>query len=114
MLDAPTRLVDVYTLSPLGVLPDVQRLGIGTALVQHVIDFAAESAVPLIFLEGDPNYDKRHGFIDADLLNIKSPSYRIGPGGCQVFQLPAYESWMTGAFVYRDVFWDHDCVGLRE
>ncbi len=114
MLDAPKRLVDVYTLSPLAVLPNMQRLGIGTSLVRHVIGFAAESGIPLVFLEGDPNYYKRHGFVDAELLSIKSPTYRIGPGGCQLYQLPAYETWMTGAFVYRNVFWDHDCVGQRQ
>jgi hypothetical protein len=25
----------------------------------------------------------------------------------------AYEEWMTGTFVYPDVFWALDCVGLR-
>ena len=31
-LDAPPRLIDVYVLSPLGVLPGLQRRGIGTRL----------------------------------------------------------------------------------
>ena len=34
LLDAPRRLVDVQVLSPLGVLPEHQRQGIGSALVR--------------------------------------------------------------------------------
>src|ERR1700678_4582290 len=33
-LDALTRLVDVYSLSPLGVLPEHQGHGIGTQLIE--------------------------------------------------------------------------------
>jgi putative acetyltransferase len=36
-LDAPSRIVDVYVLSPLGVLPSLQRHGIGTKLVSHAL-----------------------------------------------------------------------------
>ncbi|HET7305799.1 MAG TPA: hypothetical protein VFJ12_14755 [Segeticoccus sp.] len=32
----------------------------------------------------------------------------------QVRRLPAHEPWMTGTLVYPDVFWELDCVGLRE
>ncbi|WP_200834664.1 GNAT family N-acetyltransferase [Amycolatopsis alkalitolerans] len=49
-LDAPRRLVDVYVLSPLGVLPEFQRRGIGTRLVAAAL--AAAHGVPLVFLEG--------------------------------------------------------------
>jgi putative acetyltransferase len=31
-----------------------------------------------------------------------------------VLRLPAYESWMTGTLIYSRVFWDLDCVGLRD
>ena len=27
--------------------------------------------------------------------------------------LPAYEPSLSGALVYPDAFWRHDCVGLR-
>ena len=39
-LDALPRLVDVVSLSPLGVLPEYQRQGIGTRLVEECIRFA--------------------------------------------------------------------------
>jgi putative acetyltransferase len=31
-----------------------------------------------------------------------------------VVLLDRYEPWMTGALVYCDAFWTHDCVGLRD
>jgi putative acetyltransferase len=35
LLDAPQRLVGVQVLSPLGVMPEHQKRGVGSALVRH-------------------------------------------------------------------------------
>jgi putative acetyltransferase len=112
-LDALPRLVDVYVLSPLGVLPGYQRQGIGTALIEVALAAAREAGVPLVFLEGDPAYYGQRGFERADALGFRAPSLRIPPPGFQVARLPGYEPWMTGTLVYSDAFWAHDCVGLR-
>ncbi len=53
-LDAPLRLLDVYVLSPLGVLPGFQRRGIGTALIREALAAATRGAVPLVFREASP------------------------------------------------------------
>jgi putative acetyltransferase len=114
-LDAPPRLVDVYVLSPLGVLPRFQRRGIGSALISHALaEAAAAASAPLVFLEGDPAYYGRRGFERADALGFRPPSLRIPPPGFQVARLPGYESWMTGTLVYSEPFWALDCVGLRD
>jgi len=113
-LDAPARLVDVYVLSPLGVLPRFQRRGIGTALIRHALaQAAAAGSAPLVFLEGDPAYYGGRGFERADALGFRAPSLRIPPPAFQVARLPGYQPWMTGTLVYSDPFWAHDCVGLR-
>lgn len=114
-LDAPARLVDVYVLSPLGVLPQFQRRGIGTALIRHALAAAAAVAsAPLVFLEGDPDYYGRRGFERADALGFRAPSLRIPPPAFQVARMPSYEPWMTGTLVYSEQFWAMDCVGLRD
>jgi putative acetyltransferase len=113
-LDTPPRLVDVYVLSPLGVLPGLQRLGIGTRLIEHALAAAREAGVPLVFLEGNPAYYGPRGFERADALGFRSPSLRIPPPGFQVARLPGYETWMTGTFVYSETFWALDFVGLRQ
>lgn len=112
-LDALPRLVDMMSLSPLGVLPQFQRQGIGTRLVADALARADSRGIPLMFLEGSPHYYGRRGFTDATRLGYRPPTLRYPPGAFQVARLSAYQEWMTGTFVCSDVFWTHDCVGLR-
>src|SRR5580693_7997873 len=114
LLDAPRRLVEVQVLSPLAVLPEHQKRGIGSALVRHGLKAVAEQAVPLVFLEGDPRYYSRFGFAPGGDEGFRKPSLRIPDGAFQVIKLPRYEPWMTGTLVYAEPFWRHDCVGRRD
>ena len=114
LLDAPRRLVDVQVLSPLGVLPEQHKHGVGSALVRHGVRTLAERAVPLVFLEGDPRYYSRFGFTPGDALGFRKPSLRIPDDAFQVLRLPEHEPWMTGTLVYAEPFWRHDAVGLRD
>ncbi|MFD8151615.1 GNAT family N-acetyltransferase [Streptomyces sp. NPDC059720] len=113
-LDAPRRIVDVLSLSPLGVLPEFQGRGIGTRLVAHALQAADGQGVPLVFLEGSPHYYGTRGFEGARAVGFRSPSLRIPDAAFQVARLSAYEPWMTGTFVYSEAFWAFDCVGLRD
>jgi putative acetyltransferase len=112
-LDALPRLVDVVSLSPLGVLPEFQSQGIGTRLVADGLAEADRRGIPLVFLEGSPHYYGPRGFADATTSGIRPPSLRYPPGAFQVATLSSFEEWMTGTFVYSDTFWAQDCVGLR-
>ncbi|MEE6311438.1 N-acetyltransferase [Plantactinospora veratri] len=112
-LDALPRLVDVMSLSPLGVLPEFQRRGVGTRLVAHALAEADGRGIPLVFLEGSPLYYGKRGFVDATKCGFRPPTLRYSPGVFQVAKLSSYEEWMTGTFVYSDAFWAFDCVGGR-
>lgn len=114
LLDAPDRLVDVQVLSPLGVAPQHQHRGVGSALVRYGLDELSRRGVPLVFLEGSPVYYRRFGFSAGSAHRFRRPSLRIPEAAFQVKTLPAYEPWMTGTLVYRQTFWDHDLVGLRD
>lgn len=113
-LDAPPRLVEVLVLSPLSVRPDLQRRGIGRALVGAALAALEGRPEPLVFLEGSPSYYAQLGFRAGESLGFTRPSVRIPGPAFQVLPLPAYQTWMTGALVYPDVFWRHDAVGLRD
>jgi putative acetyltransferase len=113
LLDAPRRLVEVRTLSPIAVRPEHQGGGVGRALIARALEILADQGVPLVFLEGSPAYYARSGFSPAGELGFRKPSLRIPDAAFQVIRLPAYEPWMTGTYVYADVFWRHDAVGLR-
>lgn len=114
VLDAPRRLVDVQVLSPVGVISTHQRRGVGSALIRRGLDVSSDVGVPLVFLEGDPAYYTRFGFVAGASLGFRRPSLRIPQAAFQVLPLASYEQWMTGTLVYRQEFWDHDAVGLRK
>jgi putative acetyltransferase len=113
-VDARRSLVEVLVLSPLGVLPERQRQGLGTALVAAALDEARRLGAPAVFLEGDPAYYSGRGFEAATPRGFVRPSVRIPEPGFQVAVLDALEDWMTGALVYAEPFWLHDKVGLRD
>lgn len=118
-LDTPAQLLDVLVLSPLSVAPAWQRRGVGRRLVLDSLAALTDRAEPLVLLEGSPAYYGRLGFVPAESLGLRRPSLRIPPAGFQAHLLPAYDalggaSALTGTLVYHQVFWDHDCVGLRD
>lgn len=112
-LDAPDRLIDILVLSPLGVQPSVQRQGVGKALIAEAITMASQTTAPILILEGSPTYYSARGFVAAATKNIRRPSLRIPEAALQMVTLPAYDPEMTGSLVYRELWWDMDCVGLR-
>ncbi|MET3804617.1 putative acetyltransferase [Nakamurella sp. UYEF19] len=114
LLDAPAALVPVQVLSPVGVLPAHQRQGIGGALIRRGLQTLNDRAVPLVFLEGSPDYYPRFGFRPGGPLGYRKPSLRIPDAAFQVIRLPEARPWMTGTLVYSEIFWQHDCVGLRD
>jgi putative acetyltransferase len=114
LLDAPRRLVDVQVLSPLAVVPHYQKRGIGSMLIREGLKIMVARQVPLVFLEGDPAYYRRFGFLPGGEQGFRKPSLRIPDAAFQAIRLPRYEPWMTGTLVYADPFWRHDAVGLRD
>jgi len=113
-VDARPALVEVLVLSPLSVAPAHQGGGVGTALVRAAIDEATRLGAPALFLEGSPTYYGQRGFEPATTRGFARPSVRVPEPGFQVVVLDAHEEWMTGALVYCEPFWSHDCVGLRD
>lgn len=112
-VDDPAELVDVLVLSPLSIRPDHASKGIGTALVMESIEQFAGRDEPLLFLEGDPGFYSRLGFVPAEPLGFKPPSARIPSRAFQVMPRPGRPGRVTGSLVYPDVWWRHDAVGLR-
>lgn len=113
-LDARRALVDVLLLSPLSVLPSLQRLGIGTALLEAVLAAGAQTGKPAMVLEGSPFYYADRGFDRGSVHGIVAPSDRTPDAAFQVALFGSWEEWMTGRVVYPDVWWRHDAAGLRD
>ncbi len=60
-------------LSPLGVLPEHQRQGHGSALVRRTIDAVRALGEPALLVEGNPKYYGRFGFVRADEHGLLPP-----------------------------------------
>jgi putative acetyltransferase len=95
------------------VRPEAQGKGVASALIKRGLDVLSARRVPAVFLEGDPRFYSRLGFVAAEPLGFRKPSPRIPGAGFQVVTLPSHEPWMTGTLVYPEPFWRHDLVGLR-
>lgn len=58
-LEAPMRAL---ALAPVGVLPDYQRRGIGSALIRAALKRAQSDDFDAVFVLGEPAYYRRFGF----------------------------------------------------
>jgi putative acetyltransferase len=61
----------------LAVATEYQKSGIGSALVHSGLARMTEREVPLVFLEGDPAYYHRFGFLPGGEHDFRKPSLRI-------------------------------------
>jgi putative acetyltransferase len=92
----------VLGLGPLGVRPDRQNAGVGTALVHTVLGAADALGEPLIVLLGSPHYYRRFGFRPAADYGIV-PNQPWGEA-FQVRTLSAYVDPTAGEFRYARPF----------
>ena len=61
----------VLALAPLAVLPEHQRRGIGSMLVQYGLQECKRRNVDAVFVVGDPRYYSRFGFRSAREIDVR-------------------------------------------
>jgi putative acetyltransferase len=89
-------------LGPLGVLPDHQGRGVGSALMHAVLAAADALDAGEVVLLGSPAYYSRFGFVLAAAAGITSPDPRWAPH----FQVRPLTAWdgPRGPFRYAPAF----------
>ena len=93
----------VVAVGPIGVLPDHQGAGIGSALMDALLAAADAADVPLIVLLGAPQYYSRFGFRPAEELGVMPPEPEWGDA-FQARPLTAYTASVAGRFQYAAAF----------
>jgi putative acetyltransferase len=94
----------VLQLSPLGVLPEHQRCGHGSALVRASLDAVRARGEPLLLVEGNPAYYGRFGFVRADELGLLPPPEALHDAAVQVAVLDPEATLPQGRVVYSEPF----------
>lgn len=100
--------VDGYpalALGPIGVLPDMARCGIGSALMHAVLGAADALDESIVVLVGHLDYYPRFGFVPAADLGV-TPDVPEWAPHMQARTLTAYRPEMTGEFRYPVPFYE--------
>lgn len=90
-------------LAPLGILPDYQKQGIGTKLVETGIKEVMDKEYRLISVIGHPKYYPRFGFVKASDNGLKSQYDDIADEAFMILN-PDNKHWDNETIYYRDEF----------
>jgi putative acetyltransferase len=100
---ATVAVYSVVAVGPIGVLPEQQGVGIGSALMDALVTAADAAHVPLVVLLGSPHYYSRFGFRPAKDLGVVSPQPEWGDA-FQARPLTGYTPSVSGLFQYASAF----------
>ena len=70
-IETPDGLVKGMGLAPMAVLPECQREGIGSMLVEHGLEILQDQSCPFVIVLGHPEYYPRFGFERASKYGLK-------------------------------------------
>jgi putative acetyltransferase len=93
----------VVAVGPIGVLPEHQGRGVGSALMHTMLGAADALDVPMVILLGSPQYYGRFGFCPAVNVGVIPPEPRWGDA-FQARPLSAYTQSVSGPFQYAPAF----------
>ena len=95
--------LELVGLGPIGVLPQFQRRGVGSALMRETAARATAAGEPAIALLGSPLYYPRFGYVPATSLGVEPPEAGWGDH-FQLLPLPAWPDGVRGTFRYAAPF----------
>jgi putative acetyltransferase len=92
-------------LAPLAVLPNHQRRGIGTTLIEHGLAMLREKGCPFVIVLGHADYYRRFGFVPASRYNLRCQWEGIPD---EAFMILVYDQELlkgvSGVAKYREEF----------
>jgi len=94
----------VLALAPMAVTPELQRSGIGGALVEAGLERADDRGEPLVIVVGHPTYYPRFGFESARRYGIEPPSADFPDDAFMMRRLSGYSERHCGRVAYPPAF----------
>jgi putative acetyltransferase len=70
VLDESGRKLETLTFGPISVLPEFQRKGVGSTLIEHTRALAIQEGFPAILIYGNPSNYCKHGFKNCSSFGI--------------------------------------------
>lgn len=95
--------LELLGLGPIGVVPRLQRHGIGSALMKESIARANQAGERGIALLGSPDYYSRFGFVPSTSLGVEAPDPAWG-AYFQLLPLAVWPGGVNGTFRYAGPF----------
>jgi putative acetyltransferase len=102
--EAGERVGEVLALGPIGVVPEAQFRGVGSALMTAAVSLAIARGVPAIVLLGHPAYYPRFGFAAARALGLEPPAEAWPDAAWMGRRLPAWTEDLRGTVRYPEAF----------
>jgi len=94
--------VSAVSLAPVAVLPDYQRKGIGTRLIQHGLELIKNRGERIVIVAGHPGYYPRFGFSAEKARPLESP---FPPEAFMAMELcPGALDGVRGPVIYPPIF----------
>jgi putative acetyltransferase len=112
VVSGPSGSIQGMGLAPMAVLPERQRRGIGSMLVQAGVDAMRKRNCPFVIVLGHPEYYPRFGFTPASRYGLSCQWDGIPDEAFMVLILDeAVMAGVSGTARYRGEF-DQDCAGI--
>jgi len=70
----------------MGVRPDHQGRGIGSELIRCGLNEAYDCGEPAVVLLGNPNFNRRFGFVAASTFGLRNPKVGVQPNGFVILE----------------------------
>jgi len=97
------NLIYAVALAPLAVLPELQKQGIGKALMHESLKLADKNGHGVIIVLGHPEYYPKFGFEPASQHGMKSP-FDVPDNVFMVKPLNNFNAAITGSVAYHEAF----------
>ncbi|MCL2752664.1 MAG: N-acetyltransferase [Defluviitaleaceae bacterium] len=96
--------IDVLDFGPISVLPSMQKMGIGGALLRHSIDCAKQLGYGAIFFFGHPEYYPKFGFVEAKEFGTTDSGGNNYPAFMGMELVKGYLADVCGKFIEADIY----------